>query len=199
MIVSGTKGCFLRVLLPRDIPNKKPKWNLRADCGAKPFVFLFDETTTSRVKKQYDGYVCYVSSVLEIHHWETTGLPLHQDNPDSGTCYRTSGGRREKRKGRKDNNMAPIFLFNTKLDELNDFLKFTTASGSLHGNGKIWVRYFDTIMASRLPRSSTCFRILHIPRPYISYDQFQKAFTTILNNKDCLTLQDDENNIIAAI
>ena len=47
------------------------KKKLRADCGAKPFVFLFDETTTTQVKKQYDGYVRYESSEtnqIETHY-----------------------------------------------------------------------------------------------------------------------------------
>lgn len=35
--------------------------NLIDDLVATPFTFLFDETTTSQVKKQYDTYVQYES------------------------------------------------------------------------------------------------------------------------------------------
>ena len=34
---------------------------VQADIYERPFTFHFDETTTSQVKKQYDGYVTYYS------------------------------------------------------------------------------------------------------------------------------------------
>ena len=47
------------------------KQKLKSDCLDKPFVFLFDETTTSQVKKQYDGYIRFESSItnqIETHY-----------------------------------------------------------------------------------------------------------------------------------
>ena len=39
--------------------------NLKDDLKNKPFSFLFDETTTSQTKKQYDGYVQYWSECFK--------------------------------------------------------------------------------------------------------------------------------------
>lgn len=40
---------------------------LLEDMTKTPFTFLFDETTTAQVKKQYDGYVQYFSKKKEFH------------------------------------------------------------------------------------------------------------------------------------
>ena len=37
------------------------KEDLKKDMQRVPYTFKFDETTTSQVKKQYDGYICYWS------------------------------------------------------------------------------------------------------------------------------------------
>ena len=47
------------------------KQKLKSDCVDKPFVFLFDETTTSQGKKQYDGYIRFFSFIknqIETHY-----------------------------------------------------------------------------------------------------------------------------------
>ena len=41
------------------------KEKVMSDISNKPFCFKFDETTTSQVKKQYDAYVTYFSSISE--------------------------------------------------------------------------------------------------------------------------------------
>ena len=38
---------------------------IKKDFASKPFMFKFDETTTSQMKKQYDGYVTFYSDVLQ--------------------------------------------------------------------------------------------------------------------------------------
>ena len=42
-------------------PHVKSK--LLEDFAGSPFSFKFDETTTSQVKKQYDGYITYMSAL----------------------------------------------------------------------------------------------------------------------------------------
>lgn len=40
------------------------KDNITKDAAGTPFCYLFDETTTIQVKKQYDGYITYFSNTF---------------------------------------------------------------------------------------------------------------------------------------
>ena len=59
--------------------------SLLADLKTKPFTFRFDETTTSQIKKQYDGQVTFFQIVrgelsqdmLNPYLWENVVMQIY--------------------------------------------------------------------------------------------------------------------------
>ena len=112
------------------------KFKLLEDLSDTPFVFKFDETTNSQVKKQYDGYIRYISSVtnqmttayvgsLFVGHCNTEDLLDHffefikdlnlntdlllsigMDDPNVNKSFETS--LIAKLEGEKGNSLIPI-------------------------------------------------------------------------------------------
>ncbi|XP_066913460.1 uncharacterized protein [Clytia hemisphaerica] len=81
------------------------------------------------------------------------------------------------------------FIESVSEDELALFVRFTTGTSSLVEGEKLKVNFVEATYFA--PKSSTCFKILTLPRMVMSFMRFRQEFLSVLNNKLSWRLHDD--------
>jgi len=78
--------------------------------------------------------------------------------------------------------------------ELETLIRFITGTTCLPPNTVIKVQFISTTHAYLYPQSSTCFKILNLPKNYSSFAQFRENFRAYLSDESLWIIHDPETD-----